>query len=886
MPKVDSEEAQETRAAAARPKDGASDYNENSIQLRQGIEHVRIRPAMYIGDVHERGLHHLVNEVVDNSVDEAMAGFCTTITVTIQADGSITILDDGRGIPVAMHPKAKKPTVEVCLTEIGAGGKFDKGSYKISGGLHGVGVSCVNALAEWMECEVYRDGKIHSIRFARGLTTKPLEELGPSSRRGTKITFKPDAEIFKVSTEFKFDRISKRLRELSYLNAGLRITLRDERGEGKTEEYYSPNGLVDFVNALSTSENVLLSKPIWLKPAAIESAESGGRVEVEIAIQYNDTYSDTIVSYVNNINTVEGGTHETGFRTALTSTLNGWLKDNDKSKKDEERPTGDDYREGLVAAISVKIPEPQFEGQTKSKLGNSDVAGIVQNVVGEYLRAWTDQNPQETKKIVQKAIKAKEARLAAKKAKELVRKAKDSLRGGGIAKLKDAHSTNPEECELYLVEGDSAGGTAGEARDNNTQAILPLRGKILNVWKSTHDKMLSHSEIATMIQALGTGILDEFDITKLQYWKIVIMCDADVDGSHIRTLILTFFFRQMPELIKQGRVYIAQPPLYKITYRNTRPKKKDEAEETPEEAAEEGEEADEEFGPARGKKKDAQKKKRELYITNDAEFERIMQEQGLEGAKLELRGPDGKTTKSLKPADVKRLVDFMADMGKISEEIKKHGLDFAKYLGRRRPDGLLPLARIAIKGTKNAPAVYTEAELDQVISKAREAGNRIWLHTDPLADREGADVEITRFSGKERLETILRELDKLGLTADLFFVRPKPEVEDEAFEPRFAISREKDRDPVRLDGLQELPASIKTLGQRGIIVQRYKGLGEMDADELKETTMDPERRTLLRVTLEDIAEANRIFNILMGTKVEPRKEYIESHAAEARNLDI
>jgi DNA gyrase subunit B len=431
----------------------------------------------------------------------------------------------------------------------------------------------VNALSEWLDAEVFRDGQIHHMRFERGQTVRQLETLGKTERRGTKISFKPDAEIFKQTQEFKFEKIAKRLRELAYLNAGIKITLRDERVEGKVEEYCFPNGVVDFVSDLSGGETVLLSKPIYLKGSQ-ESEESKGRVEVEIAVQYNDTYADSIVSYVNNINTIDGGTHETGFRTALTTTLNNYIKENEKAGgKEEERPTGDDYREGLVAVISVKVPEPQFEGQTKGKLGNSDVAGIVQNVVGEFFKAWLEHHPAETKRIINKARQARDARLAAKKAKELVRKTKDALRGGGIAKLKDCESTNPDECELFLVEGDSAGGTACEGRDPRTQAILPLRGKILNVWKSTHEKMLEHNEIANIIQALGTGILDDFDIKKCQFGKVIIMCDADVDGSHIRTLILTFFFRQMPDLIKNGHVFCAQPPLYKITFKGKRAKK-------------------------------------------------------------------------------------------------------------------------------------------------------------------------------------------------------------------------------------------------------------------------------------------------------------------------
>jgi len=857
----------------------AEDYGADSIQVREGLEHVRTRPAMYIGDIYERGLHHLVNEVVDNSVDEAMAGFCTQIDVTIHTDGSLTVLDDGRGIPVAIHPKVKKPTLEVCLTVLGAGGKFDKGSYKISGGLHGVGVSCVNALSEWLDAEVFREGQTYHMRFERGQTSKQLETLGKTERRGTKITFKPDAEIFKQTVEFKFEKIAKRLRELAYLNAGLKISLRDERVDGKVENYCFPNGVVDFVSDLSGGEAVLLSKPIYLKGTQ-DSVESKGRVEVEIAVQYNDTYADSIVSYVNNINTIDGGTHETGFRTALTTTLNNYIKENEKvGGKEEERPTGDDYREGLVAVISVKVPEPQFEGQTKSKLGNSDVAGIVQNVVGEFFKAWLEHHPAETKRIINKARQARDARLAAKKAKELVRKTKDALRGGGIAKLKDCESTNPDECELFLVEGDSAGGTACEGRDPRTQAILPLRGKILNVWKSTHEKMLEHNEIANIIQALGTGILDDFDIAKCQFGKVIIMCDADVDGSHIRTLILTFFFRQMPQLILNGHVYCAQPPLYKITYKGKRAAKKDGAEETEETTDDvEGEEA---AAPApKGKKKAEPAKKkgpREVYIRNDSDFVKTMRARGLEGTTMELRAGKPRTWSS---AEVARLHDLVVDVRRISEEIKRAGVDFKKYLGRKRADGLLPFAKVVFAGTKDAPAVFTEAEFDALVAKARGENKKVWFSTDPLSERETAQVHVTRFSSKTKLEQHLRELEKLGLTVDLLMGE---EPKGEAGPAPLLVKREKEERT--LWGLLGLPEATSKLAEHGIQLQRYKGLGEMDSDELAETTMDPEKRQLVKVTLEDMAEANRIFNILMGTKVEPRRDYIERNADSVKNLD-
>ncbi|MEZ6185970.1 MAG: DNA gyrase subunit B [Planctomycetota bacterium] len=824
----------------------SAEYTQDSIQAHQGLAHVRMRPAMYIGDVYERGLHHLVYEVVDNSVDESMAGYCTQIDVTIHEDGSLTVLDDGRGIPVGMHKELGIPAVEACLTELGVGGKFDKGSYQVSGGLHGVGVACVNALSEWLEVEVYREGKIHALRFARGATTKPLEILGKSDRRGTKITFLPDSEIFKKSIEFSFEVLSKRLRELAYLNKGLKVTLRDERSdEEKFEEYCFPNGIVDFVNELSTSDTVLLTTPVYFTGHA-ESPDSGGRVECEIAIQYNDTYSATLVSYANNIATVEGGTHLTGFRTALTTTFNNWLKDNEsaiKTKKKasgDTRPSGDDYREGLIAVISVKIPEPQFEGQTKTKLGNSDVAGIVQSVVGEYLKAWAEQNPTETKKIVQKAMRAREARIAAKKAKELVRKTKDALRGGGIAKLKDANSNKADECEIFLVEGDSAGGTAVEARDPQTQAILPLRGKILNVWKATHDRMLGHNEISVIIRALGTGILDDFDITKLNYHKIIIMCDADVDGSHIRTLILTFLFRQMPELIQNGYVYVAQPPLYKIK---------------------------------RGE--------REEYLLTHEEFETRTLDMGLDGSSF-VRTKDEFTVEG---KTLQTLVELLDRMNRMAAEIERKNVPFAKYLKRRNAEGLLPYARVVYPATKKAPAIYTEEQLDEHLKVAREEGLKVWLSTDKLEDREGADVEVVRFSNKHKLEKVLEELAGLGFAwEDYFEAKAKDQWEAERLAtPPYVLKDKKHELEVR--GLQNLPLAVRELGQKGVRIQRYKGLGEMDAEELRETTMDDTTRTLLRVNLDDLSAANSIFSTLMGSNVEQRRDFIEKHSHEVQSVD-
>ena len=842
---------------SGKPDKKAGDYDEDAIQVHEGIAHVRMRPAMYVGDIHERGLHHLVYEVVDNSVDEAMAGFCTRIDVTIQADGSVTVLDDGRGIPVGIHKKLGIPALEVCLTVLGGGGKFEKGSYQVSGGLHGVGVSCVNALSEWLEAEVFREGQGYQMRFARGVTTQKLTPLGPTDRRGTKITFKPDAEIFKTTVELKFEILARRLKELAYLNKGLHITLRDERGEGKFEEYRYANGIADFVQEMAMSEERLLAKPVYFTGSVV-SSESGGKVEVEIAIQYNDTYSDTVVSYANNIATVDGGTHLTGFRTAITTTLNNWFKDNEDSiktkakwKPGDDRPTGDDYREGLIAVVSVKVPQPQFEGQTKTKLGNSDVGGIVQTVVGEYLKAWCEQNPQDSKKIINKALLAREARLAAKKAKEVVRMSKDSLRGSGIAKLKECESNDPEECELFLVEGDSAGGTAVQARDTNTQAILPLRGKILNVWKSTHDKMLGHSEIVTIIRALETGILDEFTLEKLRYDKIIIMCDADVDGSHIRTLILTFFFRQMPELIKAGKIYAAQPPLFKVT--------------------------------PRGKKEEHGE-----YVLTNEEFEKKMLELGLRDSQL-LRRKDGRTVGG---KQLERLVALTAEIGRLAQEVEKKSVPFRKYLEKRRQDGLLPLARVFYPATKKSPPVYTEDDLEQLLKLAREENLKVWLHTDPLDQRAGADVEVVKFSGKQRLEATLKEMEALGFSWEELFPRELAVGEDPELHPAPYVlqgpqrGERGSREELDVTGLRLLPEKVRELGQHGVKVQRYKGLGEMDPDELKTTTMDPNTRQLLKINLEDMTAATEIFGILMGSNVEQRRDYIEVHAEGVTNLDV
>ncbi len=823
-------------------------YTVDKIKWAKDMEHVRLRPAMYIGDTHERGFHHLVNEIVDNSVDEALAGHCTEIHVTINTDGSISILDNGRGIPVEIHREHGLSGVELCLTKLGAGGKFDKGTYKVSGGLHGVGAACVNALSSFLDVEVYRGEKIHHQRYEKGVPVKPLEVTGATKRRGTKVTFKPDPEIFKQTTEFKFETVAKRLKDLAYLNKGLLISIRDERGDGKQEDFKFDGGLVDYVKELQSTEDALLKKPVFITGTE-KSEESKGEVQVDIAMTWVDTYSETILSYANNINTTEGGTHLTGLRTAITQVFNKYIEEHENLIKNEKggKPSGDHYRQGLIAVISVKVPEPQFEGQTKTKLGNSDIAGIVQSIAGQALKVYVEENPADTTAIVKKAVLAKKMEDAAKAAKDAVAAGKDMIRRGGelLKKLKDCEAkAGDPESELFLVEGDSAGGTAVQGRDPFYQAILPLRGKILNVWKTTHDKMLTHNEIKVIIQAMGTGILDEFDASKCRYGRIIIMCDADVDGSHIRTLILTFFFRQMVQLILDGRVYIAQPPLYKIT-----------------------------------------KGKQERYILNDDVFKKETLELGLKDARVSRTS--GKQT--IDGARLKRLVEIIQDLEKHGRELVKKGVkSFEGFVAQRNAKNEFPWAKVVDPKSKTTKPVYSPEEekafLDDVMKKKPDL--KVWTDEDKLQDREQADLWITRFKNKQAIEDATKELDALGFTiADLF--KPKSGQTDGETDARLTPFRlDQGETQIFLESLGELPERLRKLGQNGLKIQRFKGLGEMNADELAKTTMDPKTRTLLKVQLEDQGEAQRIFAILMGTNVEPRRDFIERHALEVTNLDI
>ncbi len=804
------------------------EYDSSKIQVLEGMEAVRLRPAMYIGDTAVRGLHHLVYEVVDNSIDEALAGFCDKIDVTINENNTITVIDNGRGIPVDIHKTEKKPAVEVVLTTLHAGGKFDRQSYKVSGGLHGVGVSCVNALSEWLEVEIKRDGKIYHQRYERGKTATKLATIGKTKSTGTKVTFKPDKQIFKETTVFQHDILAKRLRELAFLNKGLQIKLTDRRGEKEKETIFQFNGgIVSFVEHLNNNKVPLHNKVIYF------NRQKEG-IEMEVAMQYNDGYAENVFSFANNINTTEGGTHLSGFRSALTRAINQHAK-NKNLLKDGVAIGGDDTREGLTVVISVKIPNPQFEGQTKTKLGNSEVEGLMSSLTFEALVAYYEENPSIANKIVDKVILASRAREAARKARELTRR-KGALESGGLpGKLADCSQRDPALCELYLVEGDSAGGSAKQGRDRTFQAILPLKGKILNVEKSRLDKILSNEEIRTIITALGTGVGEEFNVEKLRYHKIILMCDADVDGSHIRTLLLTLLYRQMKPLIEGGFVYIAQPPLYKI---------------------------------ARGK--------REEYIESETEMKNLILDMAIEEGitLIKLKGK-----KSFSGNQLKEILGNLVDMEKISEIMHKKGVSFEEYVSNYdHKTHKMPLYMVKVDGKSHY--VFDDKALAKLTEK----------------DEEAQYVEIFE---AEELAEIQKKLEKFDLGAE-DFLRPEAkvtyELKDEKkkekkkakdlvdLRPLFAVEKEKDKSEFfSLKGVLEY---VHDQATKGIHIQRYKGLGEMNPQQLWDTTMDPGRRTILKVTLEDIVEADKTFTILMGDEVAPRREFIEKFAHEVKNLDI
>src|SRR5579872_4408314 len=795
-------------------------YDSSSIKVLEGLEAVRLRPAMYIGSTTEAGLHHLVYEVVDNSVDEALAGYCDTINVTIHIDNSITVVDNGRGIPVDIHAEEGVSAAQVVLTKLHAGGKFDSNSYKVSGGLHGVGVSCVNALSEVLRLEIWRDKFTWEQEYHRGFPKAPLAKTGKAgSKTGTKITFKPDNTVMDV-TEFNFDTLSQRLRELAFLNKGLTITLTDERVEpAKSHEFHYSGGIAEFIKHLNKGKQVLHEKPIHFE--AERDLPSGGMLTMEVALQYNDGYSENLFSFANNINTVDGGAHLTGFRTALTRTINAYGKSAGLFKDVKENLSGDDVREGLTAVISVKLPQPQFEGQTKGKL-NSDISGYVTEFVNDKLGEFFDKNPSVMKKIVSKAIDAARAREAARKARDLTRR-KGALDSGGLpGKLADCQEKDPERCELYLVEGESAGGTAKAGRDRRYQAILPLKGKILNVEKARYDKMLGHDEIRAMITAIGTGIgKDDFDLARLRYHKVIIMTDADVDGSHIRTLLLTFFFRHMQELIKHGHVFVAQPPLYRI-----------------------------------------KKGKSEKYIKDDKEFTREILRRATENVKVEL------ADKSL--LEGTELRNFLMQL----DELQLTWRRMERRLRDPRVVEVLARAELAIDTKtdfteqKNLKPVFDALKSMKIECELKsEEEHSAWMVTfkDPTNAERSIDTELASQPEYRKLRSLAKQAAKFN-------------------QPPFVAIRETSRET--LATWRDLLAFVKNEGTREVQVQRYKGLGEMNASQLWETTMNIETRTLLRVSLEDLAQTDQIFTTLMGEDVESRRKFIEENALDVRNLDV
>jgi len=802
-------------------------YDAGSITVLEGLEAVRVRPAMYIGDTDVRGLHHLIWEVVDNAMDEALAGYARKCEVTIRQDGSICVKDDGRGIPVGIHPTEGIPAVEVALTKLHAGGKFDKGAYKVSGGLHGVGVSCVNALSEWLEVTVWREGAIHRMSFARGARAKALEVIGKSDQTGTQVVFKPDATIFRT-VEIEWDIVERRLREMAYLmgTRGIVIDLHDER-TGQREHLEFKEGLRTFVDHINKGKGPIHPDVVHFEKTAPSTDHPDREYVVEVALQYTDTYQETVYTFVNNINTHGGGTHLSGLKTALTRTLSNYAKRDKLVKDGEEPPSGDDFREGLTAVLSLKVPEPQFEGQTKDKLGNREAQGIVETAVSEMFATYLEEHPAVAKNIVLKAVRAQAAREAARKARDLVRR-KSALASGNLpGQLADCQSSNLDESELYLVEGDSAGGSAKMGRDRRFQAILPLKGKILNVERARLDKMLAHSEIQLIISALGTGIADEFDLTKLRYGKTIIMTDADVDGSHIRTLLLTFFFRHMRALIEQNRLYIAQPPLFKVAT-----------------------------------------KKEHLYVTSDAGLRQMLIDLGVQSLSV----VDTRSQKAWNGAALKELCD---ELRKLEDIVAELAPGWARVPVRRLIEAF-DGSRVAThwafaNGQDHFFATLPEYENFLELQKVQHGANlHVWDGPERTFARDEAHVVAAHLAHTDELSRVLVALEKKGLVFR----------GGGAWEVRGGKETRVCSSPI------ELAVAVRETAQADIDIQRYKGLGEMNPDQLWESTMDPLRRELYQVKLDDAIAADQIFTILMSDSVEERREYIERHALEATNLDV
>jgi DNA gyrase subunit B len=834
----------------------ADDYGADKIKVLEGLEAVRKRPAMYIGSTGPQGLHHLVYEIVDNSIDEALAGYCDQVNVRIHLDNSITVVDNGRGIPVDLHESGKS-AAEVVLTVLHAGGKFDNNSYKVSGGLHGVGVSVVNALSERLDLEIYRNGDVYTQTYERGKPVADLVTTGTTKKRGTKITFKPDSQVFET-VEFSFDTLANRLRELAFLNAGVRITLDDEREDGKAHDFHYEGGINQFVTFLNQAKAAVNDEPIYMK------GEKDG-IQVEIALQWNDSYSELMYSFANNINTHEGGTHLSGFRAALTRTINAYATSNNLSKDLKENVSGDDIREGLTGVISVKIPQPQFEGQTKTKLGNTEVKGIVETIVNDRLGAFLEENPVVAKRVIQKAIDAARAREAARKARDLVRR-KGVLDSSTLpGKLADCQERDPAQSEIYIVEGDSAGGSAKQGRDRRFQAILPIRGKILNVEKARFDKMLGSDAIKTMIAALGCGIgMEDFSIEKVRYHRIIIMTDADVDGSHIRTLLLTFFYRQMRQLIDAGYVYIAQPPLFHVK---------------------------------RGKKT--------TYVKDERELDALLVRRAVENRVVQTTNG-----RDLQGAELERHLQQLGVLQKHLQRVERRGLTRDVVLGLLAAD------------VRDASAFADRERVEAIAVSLRTDSRDVTVQTDDehnalsivIADRSAGYVRqhavgvefvtapdyrtlVSSYSAVKDLlgSVVIRTLDGKGdAEVEDVVEADAPGVGDietiltraETPAPTVRVTKPvKDAD-VRIDSMDELLEFFIVAGRKGIAIGRYKGLGEMNPEQLWMTTMDPSVRTLLQVKAEDHAEADLMFTTLMGDQVEPRRKFIEDNALDVKNLDI
>ena len=822
------------------------EYGQEDLEHLSDLEHVRERPSMYIGDTTARGLHHLVYEVVDNSIDEAMAGHASEVSVTINPDDSVTVEDDGRGIPVERHEQLSEQmdrevsTLEGVMTVLKFGGKFTKGAYQTSGGLHGVGVTVVNFLSEWAEVEVCRDGSIHHQEYERGAPKGPVRKAGSSEKVGTKTTFKPDPQIFQV-TKYSYSTLLKRLQELAFLNRGVRITLTDAR-TGESESFQYEEGILEFVKHLNRASDVVHPEVLYV------SGEAEG-VSLEIAVQYSGEYTENVHTYVNNINTTEGGTHLSGFRSALTRTLNTYGKKENLFK--DLTPSGEDVREGLTAVISCRVPHPQFEGQTKTKLGNSEVEGIVNTIFGEYLQKHLEENPKTAKAIVRKGLLAAEARESARKARQLIRERKGALGGGSLpGKLRDCSSKEVDKCELYLVEGDSAGGPAEGGRRREYQAILPLRGKIINAYKSRDDKVLANEEIRSMIAAIGAGIGAEQDVAKRRYGRVVIMTDADVDGSHIRTLLLTFFYRQMYDLVAKGHVYVAQPPLFRVRKGKQ---------------------------PAR-------------YVQTEDEMRAELLELGLGDSVF-----DAGNGLVLEGEAMAKLVRTLASMEESILQLERRGVSLKIHAERQdQVTGKLPVYHLFLGN--NEHWLTSRAELDAFIEEQEKAtGGELIVDAGAAAalTPEAIDSETASSNGHSAkrlrvvemhevrtINTLLKDLSEMGFEIDALI--PQERTGEET--SRYTLRRGDTE--TGLDDLRGLPAAIRTAGERGLQIIRFKGLGEMNAEELRDTTLDPAARTLLRVTMEDAGAADDLFRVLMGDQVEPRREFIQKHALDVKNLDV